>query len=558
MYLHVLFGSPGTGKTEALSDILVDVELTRGLRLEECLVASFTVDSSLEIVNRVMKKIGIRDEKEISGLMRRLWMGTIHSICFSFCNELGIGVNKVMMPKDFIMWAERNGLEHLWKYGRSNVISQQTILKYGMIEPQDTEAGVILQAIEWVKHTHYEEVLKGRFEDYSRLIYKAPVLVETSISLDYDKLPYYWYDYERYKEEGGKIDYTDMLLIAYAKDFTPPVKVMFIDEFQDLSPLKYAIYRKWKEKMERVYIVGDDDQCIFKFIGSDAKQLLMERDIADRVTILPKTYRLPLTNLSVSMRFIRSNIRSEKREDKWVEPRARGGIFRVVSGVKDICGFIEGNSVGSVFVLVRTNYHLRELTRELFNHPRILIPYEYIRPDAKSIYDIGFVNLVNGILKYEEEMTLSKEEWKSIASRLRRGVLKEGMLKEIIEGKENEYSFDMIQRMLKKPMMIDEIIMNLELSDIEVGLVSRYHIQRKSIELPIKVKIGTIHSAKGLQADTVFLINNITRKISKYIQMSRDNYEDEARVWYVGMTRAKERVYIIDDYYRTGRKFPIE
>ena len=556
-YIHVLFGAPGTGKTEALSDILVNVELARGVKLDQCLVASFTVDASEEIINRIFFKLGITDPGEQEKLKDEMFMGTIHSLCFWFLRELGISPDKVMTGKDFITWAERNNLEHIFSIGRSNIISQQTILKYGMIEPQDTQAGVVLQAIEWVNHTFYNDVLTRPFSEYSKLIFNAPILYESSVKLNYDLLPQYWDDYEKYKKEHGKIDYADMLLIAYAKDFIPPTRVMFIDEFQDLSPLKYALYRKWTEKHERVYISGDDEQAIFRFIGSSYRFLLQERNRANRVVSLPKSFRLPLTILSVTRRFARQNIIPAHREEKWVEPRARGGIFRLIQ-TNDIVDFVSKNLVGSGFILVRTNFQLREITRQLVNHPRLAVPYTYIRPDAQSVYNLSFCNFINALLKYEEEQSLTHDEWYAIVIRLHKGIVKENIVSKLINEPQPSYSFDDILSMLVRPMLIDDLIMNLNISDLEISVASKHMVLKQPIPLPVPLQIGTIHSAKGLQADTVFIINNITRRIRRSIVANIENYEDEARVWYVGMTRAKERLFVIDDYFRTGNVFKIQ
>jgi hypothetical protein len=62
-----------------------------------------------------------------------------------------------------------------------------------------------------------------------------------------------------------------------------------------------------------------------------------------------------------------------------------------------------------------------------------------------------------------------------------------------------------------------------------------------------KVRVLTIHGAKGAEADTVFLHTGITPKINKSIKIPGPDSEAEARVWYVGITRAKERLYLVKD-----------
>lgn len=555
-FLHVLFGAPGTGKTEALADIVVNVELTRGVALSDCLISSFTVDASNEIIQRTMTKLGIQDPEKIKEIKQKMWMGTIHSICFSFMREQGLAVKNVMGPLDFKIWAEKMGLEHKYDFGRSKIMTQQTILKYGYIEPQDTPAGVVLQAIEWVKHTHYNTVLTKLFQEFQDLIYDAPILQESTVKLDESRLPEYWWEYEKYKDGKGKIDYCDMLLYAYTKKFIPPTRVMFIDEFHDLSPLKYDIYKMWKSGHERTYVVGDDDQAIFAFLAASSKFLLKERDDADRVVILPHSFRLPSLILNIITRYIRREIRPEMREDKYIEPRAQGGIYRVVHQ-RNIAQAVNDSMVGTGFILCRTNYQVKEITKHLLSNQVYTTPYTYIRPDAMSFFSKDFVNLTNAVIKYEDQKTLSYDEFYALTTKLEKSMFKPGMITEFVKRPKNEYPFESIVKMFMSPMIVDELIQNLKLADFESFQIKKRHLQKKEIELPIKLRIGTIHSSKGLQADTVYLINNITNRIKRSMNQGQDKYEDEARVWYVGMSRAKERLFIMDDYFGTKRTFPI-
>jgi len=898
--------------TEALADIVVNVELTRGVALSDCLVSSFTVDASNEIIQRIMTKLGIQDPEKIKEIKQKMWMGTIHSICFSFMRESGLKVKNVMGPIDFKVWAEKCGLEHKYDFGRTKLVTQQTILKYGMIEPQDTQAGVVLQAIEWVKHTHHDIILKKLFQDFQEFIYDAPILQESTVKLDESRLPEYWWEYEKYKDNTGKIDYCDMLLYAYERKFCPPTRVMFIDEFHDLSPLKYDIYKMWKAGHERTYICGDDDQCIpegslvntpngmvpieqikegdlvvsscgtaglitmpvlgikrntgrfkirkfkirngtevvttlnhkmfcripetnwergekgdywfvylmntrgkwrvgmtndprmrvrfergtdkyvllrsfedkkdarlfeelcslkygipkgtisrlgrdtyfededfvnelyscldvdnsvmvlteksgidlrypqfvqsavvrgsvtrvvcnismcaehecirhvlsisthdtntikklesvglkfrqhgkemvlvvyrsslnelqeivgliksalpdiqvvtrmtiakgidgrwlratvvpasnvlpgmmipiidngepiyqvvesiddteidttvydleverthnfavnnvlvhnsiFAFIAANPKFLLTERDVADRVTILPHSFRLPSLILHVCTRYIRREVRPEMREDKYIEPRAQGGIVRVMK-MRNLSQLINDTMIGTGFILCRTNYHVKEITKQLLSNQVYTTPYTYIRPDAMSFFNKDFVNLTNAIIKYEDERPLSYDEFYALTSKLEIGVFKPGMITEFVKRPKNEYTFETIVKMFMEPMLVEEVIHNLKLADLESFQIRKRHLQKKEIEMPVKLRIGTIHSSKGLQADTVYLINNITRRIQRAMSQSKDKYEDEARVWYVGMSRAKERLFIMDDFFGTKKTFSI-
>jgi len=591
-YVHVLFGAPGTGKTQAGADIIVNVELTRGVKLQDCTITSYTVDASNEIIARIFYMLGITDEKKIEDIRQGMSWGTIHSICFRYLMSKGIKIKNVITVGDLRKWADSMGLEHRWTYDRSVVYTQQQILKYGMIEPQDTEAGVVLQAIEWVKHQYFDKILSippDKIEDgilkLTDIIHEAPILYESTVNVFnrkfktpsglfsiYELLPYFWIEYEMYKRRENKIDYTDMLLYAYNDKFIPDTKVLLVDEFHDISRLKYAIYKLWRDKHERTYIMLDDDQAIFQFIGASAEFGLQEQKTASRVTILSQSFRLPSLIKNYATSFIRANIHPSHRVDKQFEPRADGGVFWHVKKKVYLPSFVKQHLSGTGFILTRTNYHLKLVTRTLLSsvmsrepyQERILIPYRYIRPDAISYYNIRFVNLINALIKYANQESITYEELYALLLRIRKEqlnhIVKPGMIDFIRRIQKETYDFDfIIKNIFVKPVLIDELITMLRMDDeLENEIVSVAYAQGKPIELPIKLQIGTIHSAKGLQADTVFLINNITRRINRAIYKSRENWENEARVWYVGMTRAKERLYIIDDLFGTGLTFPMK
>lgn len=583
-YTHVLFGAPGTGKTQAGADIIVSVELTRGVKLQECTITSFTVDASNEIIHRIFSMLGITDETKIDNMKKDMSWGTIHSICFKYLMSKGIKVGNVITVGDLRKWADSVGLEHRWFYDKNVVLTQQQILKYGMIEPNDTEAGVVLQAIEWMKHEHYDKViaippdkLEEGISNLQDVIREAPILTEATVDIDKKKfkiqtgellsindlLPHFWYTYEMYKKEHQKIDYSDMLLYAYIDKFVPDTRVLLVDEFHDLSRLKYEIYKLWKQKHERTYIMLDDDQSIFQFIGASAEFGISEQKTASRVTVLSQSFRLPSMIKNYTTSFIERNIRPHKRVHKEFAPRKEGGILWNVKKYVDFPAFVKEHLAGTGFILTRTNYHLKEVTKMLLSDPELVIPYRYIRPDAISYFNTQFVNLVNAIIKYDKQEGLTNDEVYALLLRIKKDdlqqIVKPGMIDLLRQKPRESYPFEFIvNNIFSRPILSYDLIQHLKIDDdLEKFILTKAFKKAEPIELPIKLQIGTIHSAKGLQADTVFLINNITRRIERSMSKSKENYENEARVWYVGMTRAKERLYIINDLFKTKRIFPI-
>ena len=89
-------------------------------------------------------------------------------------------------------------------------------------------------------------------------------------------------NYEIYKKELGVIDYVDMILEAYLQNLKINTRILIVDEFQDLSPLQYKLYKLWSDNKEEVYLAGDDDQTIYNFICANSEFLLEERKKVSR------------------------------------------------------------------------------------------------------------------------------------------------------------------------------------------------------------------------------------------------------------------------------------
>ena len=90
-----------------------------------------------------------------------------------------------------------------------------------------------------------------------------------------------WFELERlqralikYKEKRKIIDYTDMLVKCLEKKTFPKLRILFVDEAQDLSSLQWDMVRQMWKDTDKTYIAGDDDQAIFKWAGADVDHFI--------------------------------------------------------------------------------------------------------------------------------------------------------------------------------------------------------------------------------------------------------------------------------------------
>jgi len=101
--------------------------------------------------------------------------------------------------------------------------------------------------------------------------------------------------WDRYKTEQGYHQHDDYIREVWDQSRSLPVTTLFIDEFQDLNPLQYAVYKTWRnsDMIDRIYIAGDPNQSVYSFRGADPKYFV--ETAADSVERQSKSYRCPTT-----------------------------------------------------------------------------------------------------------------------------------------------------------------------------------------------------------------------------------------------------------------------
>ena len=94
-----------------------------------------------------------------------------------------------------------------------------------------------------------------------------------------------------YKRDTGKLDFVDMIDRFIEQEQAPRLEVLIVDEAQDLAPLQWRmVHEVLKPRAKRIYFAGDDDQCIYSWMGVDVRDFL---NASDNKMVLDKSYRLP-------------------------------------------------------------------------------------------------------------------------------------------------------------------------------------------------------------------------------------------------------------------------
>jgi DNA helicase-2/ATP-dependent DNA helicase PcrA len=259
------------------------------------------------------------------------------------------------------------------------------------------------------------------------------------------------------------------------------------------------------------------------------------------VVVLSKSYRLPRKILSLSQRFIRLN---KVRHDKEILPVGDSGGEIAFISTDDALRYMEEKRT---FVLFRTNRYAKEFCESLMLAG---IPYRNIKSTGSwTARFIKINNTFQAIINGEEQFHSgdAKQFFMAIPSK---DFLRHGFKKYIKKynqeniTREQLYQAGVSNRIFH--MNKTTLINILKITDRQREVLSRCGRRVEGVN----IHVDTIHSAKGKEADVVFVCTDTLRFIEK-----NSDLEEERRVMYVAITRAKEKLYIMSSPFSQGDLF---
>ncbi len=312
-----------------------------------------------------------------------------------------------------------------------------------------------------------------------------------------------------YKNAHNLIDFTDMIQQFLDKGDTPKFKVIFVDEAQDLSLIQWSMIKKIEEDTNcDVWIAGDDDQAIFGWAGADVDSFI---NWEAREILLDKSERVPQLIQRKALDVI-SRIYLNRLPKDYLPKNELGNIYERfnINGID--------MSTGDWLILARTNSLLKTLPAYL-KRKGFFFQTNQGNSMGKSLYE----DILN---------------WKKI---------------------QNDESVPEIQH--------QRIVENIKSKKIDINLdwyeafnnvsVSKRDYMRAMLDngeeilKEPRIKVSTIHGAKGGEAHNVVLYLNQTANTIKGAKKSQDKQDEEFRVWYVGITRTIENLFLIKSKNKT-------
>jgi|TARA_R110002020_G_scaffold9455_1_gene37141 DNA helicase-2/ATP-dependent DNA helicase PcrA len=491
----IIYGPPGTGKTFYLMN-----ELEKFLqKVEPSKIGYFTFsrNAAQEGKNRAMDKFNLT-EKDLP------YFRTLHSFCF---NMLGLKKENVMQEKDY------------------------------------KDLGRDLQIeFEGVRHDYDHEGILHSKDPYISLISLArskrisPIKLYNAGNNDYnitfDKLDIINKELYQYKKQKGLIDYIDMLEKFLDKGESPKFEVIFVDEAQDLSLIQWDIIKKLEKNSKQSIIAGDDDQAIYKWNGADAETFI---NLEGERVILQKSYRVPKNIFNVANNIIKKI--KNRVEKNWIPKEELGKVnYHWEIDKVDL-------SKGEWLILARTNLILESIAYYL-DQNNIYFQRRNSTPRIQNIYV-----LIENWNKLREGTPLHYNDYKKITNKMSKNVdLK--LMKQM--SKEKFYDIDTLKNNHGLKTDAEWYLAFDDLGDDEIRKIQKLIKNGEDLSKEPRIKISTIHGVKGNERDNVLLLTDLSNAAyNKYL----DNPDDEHRLFYVGVTRAKKELNII--YPKTERGYDI-
>ena len=567
--LMVLAG-PGSGKTFVITHRIKYLIEGPGINPAHILVVTFSRAAAKEMKDRFEK---LCKKSPVT-------FGTFHSVFFNLL-KTAYGFNSEQIASDEL---------------RYTLIKE--LIKRNAIENEDinTLAGNLLNEIALVKQDNISiknyysnsissDTFKKIYSDYeSELEARGKLDFEDMLSLTYELLS------ER----------SDILKAVQNR-----YRYILVDEFQDINFLQYNIIKLMAGEKQNITVVGDDDQSIYRFRGARPEIMLgFERDFRNvKKVFLDINFRSSTQIVNASTKLISFN---SKRFPKSFKAKNGDGapvsliefknpFLEVNSIIKDIKDYIKsGQDINNIAVLYRTNLSPRLLIERLMRNN---IPFT-IRDAIPNLFDhwvakdiISYIKLAINMGDKSDLLRISNKPNRYISrdslssSRANIETLfdyyddKSYMIKRIVELREHLRTIKNLKpatalRYIRNVVGYDEyieeycdmngvesddcysILGDLENSAAEYNTFNDWFVhmdeykdelieaRKKSNENDKGVRLMTFHSSKGLEFDIVYIIDVNEGSVPYKKAKGVDEIEEERRMFYVAMTRARKKLFI--------------
>ncbi len=579
----LVLAGPGSGKTLTIVNRIKYLVEERNVRPEEILVITFTKYAATEMKMRL--------KSLMKGKQLPVTMGTFHGIYYGI-----------------LKWAYKLGAENIFSEEEKYRLLRQILNQQEELEIFDEEDFLqeIVNEIGVVKN-HRIEIQEYQSQrcapDLFRNIYLEYEKMRKQLrKIDFDDMLVLCYELF--------VKRPDVLSMWQTK-----FKYILIDEFQDINRVQYDVIRMLAEPEQNLFAVGDDDQSIYGFRGADAKlmfQFLKDYPDAKQI-LLDVNYRSTSNIVRNALKVIGNN---QIRFEKEIRTKKEAGHSLHVQEVKDtveeaeyIVAEVEkyvqsGTKPEQIAILYRIHtdaralvarlverkipFQMREHMPNLYEHFIAKDICAYLRMAQGTLSRADFLQIMNRPVRYFgrdavsgrgeisfEELRIAYEDKEWMQDRIDQLEWDLKMLKKMapyaaIQYLRKKVGYDDFLREYAQSKQIQKSDLFEILSEIEEAAkpyqtTEEWFEQIKAYTNALKtrvqkqeqnrpgVRLMTMHAAKGLEFDVVFVIQTNEGQIPYKKALKEAGEEEERRLFYVAMTRAKEVLQITYVKIKNGK-----
>jgi DNA helicase-2/ATP-dependent DNA helicase PcrA len=579
---HLVLAGAGSGKTRTLV-YRVAWLLSQGVSPERILLVTFTNKAAREMMDRVRSILSLPEDEKLS-----LWGGTFHSLAHRllriYGKKIGIATDFVILDaedsKTLIKEISKEYFKNVEIKHKPSVNLLREAISFAINSDISLKESVDIKFPEW-------KSLLSAFESIDKEYLKRK---KKSKFLDFDDLLFYW----------KKLTLDPDII----KKFSEKWQYILVDEYQDTNSIQAEIIYNLAQKHQNIIVVGDDAQSIYSFRAADVKNILEFPDLFKKCKIhkLETNYRSSSEIVNLANEVIKENqnqffknLRANK--GGFIKPvliatkSTREEAYFVADKIEELIE--DGMKQKEIAVLFRAANHSQLLEMEL---NRRGISYEmrggfrfFERAHIKDV--IAYLRIIHNIkdeISWARVLKLYEGIGIVTVKKIYEQVSKMSNLEDLlalninISGKA-KVSWDQFFQVLKvlnqhkndKPERLLRLVIDfytpyvmaeytdyrqrkddlnqlafftisyeeLELFLAEVALQESFSLKEKGNKTE-KVILSTVHQAKGLEWNVVFILNLSSQGFPHPRCVEQEEYEEERRLFYVAITRAKEYLFL--------------
>ena len=576
----IVLAGPGSGKTLVITQRVRYLIEAYHVRPQEILVITFTKAAAQEMQSRF----------QALSRQRGVTFGTFHAVFFHI-------------------------LKYAYHYSAANILTEEK--KYQILQRLLSESGL-----------HFED----EKETLSEIASEISVVKNEQIPLEHyyskscpeEVFRGFYRKYEEVHRREGLLDFDDRMTMTYElltqradilAAWQRHYRYILVDEFQDINLLQYAILRLLADPERNLFIVGDDDQSIYRFRGAkpeimlnfpkdypDAKQIVLDRNFRSVASVIRAAQLVIREN---TKRFAKRAVHVRKGQGQ-IDIREFSGqehesLYLIKKVQESLAGGMPPNEIA---VLYRTNQGARPYAERLMEFN---IPFE-MRDALPNIYEHWIAKDLFAYLHLARER-LDRAEFLQVMNRPKRYIARDAIDAKVISletlrtyYEDKDWMLDRIDRLELDLRMLKDMAPYAAVNYIRYGMNYEEYLQEyakarrmkpeeltdildeiqdgcrpfKTVEAwyehltaykerlleqrgkkerdPDAITLATLHSAKGLEFQEVFLVDVNEGTIPHRKASMEADLEEERRLFYVGMTRAKDRLHLFYVRERYGKR----